>query len=293
MRWPRRSPLLPLVLLVLLGEGCRRSRTPSEDAGTPEPGLQGSLTVKGSDTLVVLGQRWAEHFMAAHPGARIQVTGGGSGTGIAALINGSTDIAMSSRPIQDAERRQVRQRSPQGPLQFPVARDGITFYVHERNPVDSLSLAQLQAIYLGDLRNWKDVGGADAPIVIYSRESSSGTYVFVKEAMLHGQDFTERAQLLPGTAAVVNAVSLEVHGIGYGGAAYARGVKELKLRVGATDEAVPPTPDTLRSGAYPLSRELYFILPGEPSGPARAFMEHVLSPEGQALVTEAGFFPVK
>jgi phosphate transport system substrate-binding protein len=238
--------------------------------------------MKGSDTLVILGQRWAEHFMKAHPGARIQVTGGGSGTGIASLINGTTDIAMSSRPMQDAEKQQVRRRWPQGPVELAVARDGITFYVHESNPVDSLSLAQLQAIYLGDTRNWKDVGGADAPIIVYSRESSSGTYVFVKDAVLKGQDFTERAQTLPGTAAVVNAVSLEPHGIGYGGGAYARGVKELKVEG-----------TTLQSGAYPLSRELYFELPREPQGLSRVFIDYVLSPEGQRIVTDAGFLPVK
>ncbi|OJH39373.1 phosphate ABC transporter substrate-binding protein [Cystobacter ferrugineus] len=293
MRWPRRAPLLPLVLLALLC-GCRRSTsTSSEEAGTPAPGSLGSVTVKGSDTLVVLGQRWAEQFMKDHPGASIQVTGGGSGTGIAALINGTTDIAMSSRPMQDTEKQQVRRRWPRGPVELAVARDGITFYVHESNPVDSLSLAQLQAIYLGDLRNWKDVGGADAPIIVYSRESSSGTYVFVKEAVLKGQDFTERAQTLPGTAAVVNAVSLESHGIGYGGVAYARGVKELKVRADEQGEAVPPTPATLQSGAYPLSRELYFELPREPTGLTRSFIDYVLSPEGQRLVTDAGFFPVK
>jgi len=281
MRWPRRPPLLPLVFLLIWG--CRRpTTTPGEDAGTPAPALLRTVTVKGSDTLVILGQRWAEHFMKAHPGARIQVTGGGSGTGIASLINGTTDIAMSSRPMQDAEKQQVRRRWPQGPVELAVARDGITFYVHESNPVDSLSLAQLQAIYLGDTRNWKDVGGADAPIIVYSRESSSGTYVFVKDAVLKGQDFTERAQTLPGTAAVVNAVSLEPHGIGYGGAAYARGVKELKVEG-----------TTLQSGAYPLSRELYFELPREPQGVSRVFVDYVLSPEGQRIVTDAGFLPVK
>ncbi|WNG25012.1 phosphate ABC transporter substrate-binding protein [Cystobacter fuscus] len=293
MRWSPRHPLLlPLVLLALLG-GCRRPTRSGEEASAPAPGSLGTVTVKGSDTLVVLGQRWAEQFMKDHPGASIQVTGGGSGTGIAALINGTTDIAMSSRSMQDAEKQQARRRWPRGPVELAVARDGITFYVHERNPVDSLSLAQLQAIYLGDTRNWKDVGGADAPIIVYSRESSSGTYVFVKDAVLKGQDFTERAQTLPGTAAVVNAVSLEPDGIGYGGVAYARGVKELKVRVGEHDEAVPPTPATLQSGAYPLSRELYFELPREPTGLTRSFIDYVLSPEGQRLVTDAGFFPVK
>ncbi|ATB31859.1 phosphate ABC transporter substrate-binding protein [Melittangium boletus] len=292
MRWPRRSHLFPLVLLVLVS-GCRRPPKGSgEDAGTPPRGPEVMLTVKGSDTLVILAQRWAEHFMKAHPGARIQVTGGGSGTGIAALINGTTDIAMASRPLEDAERRQVRQKHPQGPVELAVALDGISFYVHESNPVSGLTLAQLKAIYLGDTTRWKDVGGEDKPIVVYSRESSSGTYAYVKERVLGGQDFTERAQTLPGTAAVVNAVSLERHGIGFGGAAYLRGVKALKVGRDA-QRAVFLSAETLRDGTYPLARELYFDLVRPPSGLAREFIDHALSPEGQRTVIDAGFFPVK
>jgi len=292
MRWPRRSHLLALVLLVLV-PGCRRPPKGSgEDAGTPTRSPEVTLTVKGSDTLVILAQRWAEHFMKAHPGARIQVTGGGSGTGIAALINGTTDIAMASRPLQDAERRQVRQKHPQGPVELAVALDGISFYVHEGNPVDTLTLAQLKAIYLGDITRWKDVGGEDKPIVVYSRESSSGTYAYVKERVLGGQDFTSRAQMLPGTAAVVNAVSQERHGIGFGGAAFLRGVKALKVGHDAK-EAVLLSAETLRDGTYPLSRELYFDLARPPSGLARDFIDHALSAEGQRTVIDAGFFPVK
>src|SRR5262249_6598587 len=160
----------------------------------------------------ILGQRWAEEFMKKNPTAKVQVTGGGSGTGIAALINGTTDIAMSSRPIKPAEADRVKERAPKGPVEIPVARDGVTFYVNEGNPVETLSIEQLKGIYTGELGNWKQVGGPDAPIVVYSRENSSGTYVFVKDEVLGGGDFTERAQTLPGTAAVVNAVSKEQFG---------------------------------------------------------------------------------
>jgi phosphate transport system substrate-binding protein len=252
-----------------------------------------TVTVKGSDTMVLIVQRWAEQFMKQHPGAKLQVTGGGSGTGFAALINGTTDIAMSSRPIKEAEKQQVRRRDPSGPVELPVARDGITFYVHETNPVDALTLAQLQAIYLGDVSNWKDVGGGDAPIVVYSRENSSGTYSFVKDAVLGGEDFTPRAQTLPGTAAVVHAVSRERNGIGYGGAAYAKGIKALSLKKDAASEPVAPTPENIRSGAYPLSRELFFYLPRPPAGATRDFIGYALSPEGQKIVTDVGYFPVK
>ena len=298
MRSPRASPL-PLVLLALV-LGCRRhGRGGAGDAGTPPPpevGLQGRVTVKGSDSMVVLCQRWAELFMKAHPGVSLQVTGGGSGTGLAALINGTTDIAMSSRPLEDAERQQLRQQHPSGPVELAVARDGITFYVHETNPVDALTLAQLAGIYQGDLTRWQEVGGAQAPIIVYSRESSSGTYAFVKQAVLGGQDFTERAQALPGTAAVVDAVAHELHGIGYGGAAYARsvkGVKVLKVKRREADLPVAPTPEHLQDGTYPLGRALYFDLPHEASGATQAFLEMVLSPEGQRLVSQVGYFPVK
>ncbi|WNG59618.1 phosphate ABC transporter substrate-binding protein [Archangium gephyra] len=293
---PQHCSLLALALLALLS-GCRRPPgSDGEDAGTrppPVPGLQGSVTVKGSDTMVLLGQRWAERFMKMHPEAKIQVTGGGSGTGLAALINGTTDIAMSSRPIKDAERQQAHQRSPSGPVELPVAVDGITFYVHESNPVEALTLEQLKTIYLGDTTRWKDVGGNDAPIVVYSRENSSGTYVFVKDAVLGGEDFTPRALTLPGTAAVVNAVGLERNGIGYGGAAYAKGIKELKVKKDAASEAIAPSPENIQNGTYPLSRRLYFYLPRQATGTTRAFLDYVLSPEGQELVTTVGYFPVK
>jgi phosphate transport system substrate-binding protein len=281
--------------LIALPSGCRRPSRSQADAGTPRvaAGPEDTVTVKGSDTMVLLGQRWAEHFMEQHPNVKLQVTGGGSGTGIAALINGTTDIAMSSRPIKDAELQQVRRRNPRGPVELIVAQDGITFYVHESNPVESLTLAQLMGIYLGDITNWKDVGGKDAPIVVYSRENSSGTYVFVKDSVLGGEDFTERAQTLPGTAAVVHAVAREKNGIGYGGAAFARGTRELKVKKDAHSEAIAPTADNIRSGLYPLARDLFFYLPREATGATRAFLDYALSPEGQKIVTDVGYFPVK
>jgi phosphate transport system substrate-binding protein len=224
---------------------------------------------------------------------KLQVTGGGSGTGIAALINGTTDIAMSSRPITDAEKQQVRERNPHGPVELTVARDGITFYVHESNPVEALTLAQLRGIYLGDITRWKDVGGKDAPIVVYSRENSSGTYTFVKDAVLGGEDFTVRAQTLPGTGAVVNAVARERNGIGYGGAAFAKGVRALKVKKDAQSEAIFPSEDAIRSGRYPLARGLFFYLPREATGATRDFIDYTVSPEGQKVVTAVGYFPAK
>jgi phosphate transport system substrate-binding protein len=253
--------------------------------------VAGNLTVKGSDTMVILVQRWAEEYMKKNPGAKLQVTGGGSGVGIAALINGTTEIASSSRPIKDAESEKLRARYNTPPTELAVAKDGVAFYVHASNPISSLTEEQLRSIYLGDITHWKQVGGPDAKIVLYSRENSSGTYVFVKDNLLKGEDYAANAQTLPGTAAVVNAVSREKFGIGYGGAAYAKGIKELKVKVGA--EEIAPTAEAVKSGKYPLSRNLFFYLRNKPGGEAKAFIDYALSPEGQALVTKVGYYPVK
>lgn len=258
---------------------------------TPAVAAAGTVTVKGSDTMVVLVQRWAEAFMKANPGTKVQVTGGGSGTGIAALINGTTQVAASSRAMKDAERAKVRGGESQAPVETSVAKDGVTFYVHESNPVAALSVAQLRGIYQGDITNWKEVGGRNAPIVLYSRENNSGTYVFVKDNLLEGEDFSPTAQTLPGTAAVVSATSKEPNAIGYGGAAYVTGVKELKVSSGG--DAVEATEENIRSGRYPLSRDLYFYTRGPPTGEVKAFLDFCLSPEGQQLVRKVGYFPIR
>ncbi len=253
--------------------------------------LAGTLTVKGSDTMVQLVQRWAHGFARGLPGTRVQVTGGGSGVGLAALENGGTELAASSRPITEAERARLRAQWGSEPVEHVVARDAVTFYVHASNPVGPLTVEQLAAIYLGDVTNWRELGGADAPIVVYSREGTSGTYAFVKERLLHGQDFTVRAQLLPGTAAVVNAVAEDPHGIGYGGAAFARGVRVVELDT--PRGPVPPSEATVGSGDYPLARELYLYRRAPGTADARAFVGWVLSEPGQQLVAAAGFFPVR
>jgi phosphate transport system substrate-binding protein len=251
-----------------------------------------AVTVKGSDTMVILAQRWAEEYMKKNPAKKVQVTGGGSGTGIAALINGTTDIASSSRAIKDAESAKVRDRYNTMPTETAVAQDGVAVYVNEGNPVQQLTVEQLQGIYLGDVTNWKDVGGPDAPIVLYSRENSSGTYVFFKEHVLGNEDFAASAQTLPGTAAVVNAVSRERNGIGYGGAAYAKGVKELKV-VAKDGQAYLPSAENVKAGKYPLSRPLFMYTRAKPQGEAKDFIDFCLSPAGQQIVTQVGYYPIK
>ena len=253
----------------------------------------GNLTVKGSDTMVVLGQRWAEEYMKKNPKTMIQVTGGGSGTGISALINGTTDICEASRAMKDAEKKQVAEKSGAPPIELPVAKDGLSVYVHESNPLSELTMAQLKAIFTGKVTSWKELGGPDAKIIPYSRENSSGTYVFFKEHVLENADYTSRAQNMPGTAAVVNAVAKEKFGIGYGGAAYSKGIKVLKIKKDASTAGVAPTDATIKDGSYPLSRPLFFYTRSKPSTEIKAFTDWVLSKDGQAIVVKVGYFPIK
>jgi phosphate transport system substrate-binding protein len=251
------------------------------------------VTVKGSDTMVILGQRWAEEYMHKAPEAQIQVTGGGSGTGISALINGTTDICMASRAMKAAEKAKMRDRYASMGVEIPVARDGLSVYVHSSNPMTEISMDQLRDVFLGKVTNWKELGGPDARIIVYSRENSSGTYVFFKDNVLAGRDYTPRAQTMPGTASVVNAVTKEKFGIGYGGAAYAKGLKILKLKKDAASPSVAPDQQTVTSGAYPLARPLFFYVRNKPSGDMKKFIDWVLSDEGQALIGKVGYYPIK
>ncbi len=263
------------------------AKGPGGDSGTR------TVTVKGSDTMVILGQRWAETYMSEHPGVSIQVTGGGSGTGIAALINGGTDVCEASRPMKDVEREQVKTRQGKDVKEIPVALDGVAIYVHQSNAIPFITSAQLKGIYTGKITNWREVGGDDRKIVAYSRENNSGTYVFFKEHVLANEDYAREIQTLPGTAAIVNAVSKDVASIGYGGIAYASGIRAVPVKKDADSEAVPPSLETVQNGRYPLSRNLYFYSAGEPLGEARSFVEWVLSPEGQKICEAVGYYPLR
>ncbi len=251
------------------------------------------ITQKGSDTMVLLAQRWAELFNKDHTDVDIQVSGGGSGTGIAALINGTTDIADASRTMKPDEKEKVKAKSGSDVVEIPVARDGIAIYVHPSNAVKQLTMAQLGDIYLGKITNWKDVGGKDAKIILYGRENSSGTYEFFKEHVLKKQDFASTTQTLQGTAGIVDAVSKDENGIGYGGAAYTKGLVQDLMLVNEQGTAVPPTKENIISGAYPLSRYLYFYLAQQPTGPIKDYIDWILSPAGQAITTEMEYFPLK
>lgn len=242
--------------------------------------------------MVILAQKWAEIYMKSHQDVIIQVTGGGSGTGISALINGSTDICTSSRPLKSSEMDKLKERYGSLGIEIPCAKDGITIFLNESNAVSELSIKQLGGIFSGKIRNWKEVGGPDAEIKLYGRENSSGTYVFFQEKVVKG-DYAPSCQTLPGTAAVVNAVSKDKYGIGYGGAAYASGVKHCKVKKDDKSPAFNATAESIAKGDYPITRYLYMYMRNRPTGETKAYIDWILSADGQKVVTEIGYFPVK
>lgn len=258
----------------------------------PSPGSC-TFNVQGSDTMVILGQRWASQYMAEFPAANISVTGGGSGTGLAALLNDTCHIAQSSRPMKPKERVDFARSFRARPLELAVALDGLAVFVHRDNPLTSLTVEQVRAIYVGRITNFREVGGPDQPITVYGRESNSGTYVTFKEMVLDNGDFAASTNFLAGTAAVINAVSADRSAIGYGGIAYGEGIKVLALAPDADSPALLPTEENVESGAYTLTRPLFFYLNPHRLTPCMAdFIRWVLSDEGQDAVGAVGYFPV-
>jgi phosphate transport system substrate-binding protein len=249
-----------------------------------------SVTVRGSDTMVILAQSWAEAFMAADPGTSVQVSGGGSGTGITALIEGTADVATVSRAIEPSEAEAIADERGAAPVVTEVAIDAIAIYVHRDNPLEALPLATVKEIFRGRVHDWSELGLDLGPVVLYSRENSSGTYAYFKEHVLDDEDFAAEAQTLPGTAAVINAVSKDEGAIGYGGIGYGGRVRIVPIEIG--DDAIPPTVDAARAGRYPLARPLLMVTAGEATGAAAAYIAFARSSEGQALVERLGFFPL-
>jgi len=251
------------------------------------------LSIKGSDTMVHLASSWAENFMAANPDIDLSVTGGGSGTGIAALLNGTTDICMASRSIKAKEIKLAAKKGITA-NQIVVARDGIAVIVNPENHIDKLTTEQIGKIYAGQISNWNQVGGPDENIIILSRESSSGTYVFFQEHVLMKQDYTPRARLMPATSIIVQSVEADKWSIGYVGLGYAveAGDKVKTLAVSDGGEFIIPSETTVKSGEYSISRPLYLYTNGEPTGKIKQFVDYCLSPEGQKIVRATGYITV-
>lgn len=256
-----------------------------------------TLQVKGSDTMVHLSSAWAEKFMQANPGMEVAVTGGGSGTGVSALINGTCDLANSSRDIKESERAAVRSKGAE-PKEYTVALDGIAVIVNPSNPLNSLSMNQIKQIYTGQAGKWKQVGGGDGKIVVYTRDSSSGTYAFFQEHVLGKKDYSVRARRLAATSAIVQAVSEDLNAIGYVGLGYVKeaGSKVKVLAVKAKDgdsQGVLPSEETVKNNAYPIARGLFVMGKGEPQGVIKAYIDFIMGSEGQAIVRDMGFVPLQ
>ncbi|HEY8491790.1 MAG TPA: phosphate ABC transporter substrate-binding protein [Dehalococcoidia bacterium] len=262
-------------------------------------GAATSIQVKGSDTMVNLGGAWAEAFMARRPDVSVAVTGGGSGTGIAALANGTTDIAQSSRAISQEERQKIAAAAGAEVREFVAGLDGVAVVVNPANPVDVLTLQQLSDIYSGRIRNWRDVGGRDQAMVVIARDTNSGTHEFFKEHVVRFRDpsleYGPNVMFLAASEAGVEEVASNPRAIAFVGLGYAArrdDLKVLRIRQDADAPAVLPTAETVRSGQYSIARPLYLYTVGEPQGVVKEYIDWILGPEGQEIVRELDFIPV-
>jgi len=262
-------------------------------------GAEESVQIKGSDTMVNLGQAWAEAFMKKNPRASISVTGGGSGTGIASLINGTCHIAQCSRSMKPAEIDQAKAKGID-PKQHIVALDGIAVVVNPKNPVSRLSFEELRGIFMGSITDWKQVGGRPGRIVVLSREVNSGTHIYFKEHILRRgkekgpEEYAPSALLLPSSQAIADEVAKNVNAIGYYGMGYIS--PQQKVIAVAKEEQgryVKPSLESVRKGQYPISRPLFWYTKGEPKGIVKELLGFVLSKEGQEIVVQMDFVPVK
>ena len=293
-----RNPLLIVRLLILglafLLIGCRATATLESQGGATAH----TIVNKGSDTLVNVALAWAEDYSRVQPNVGISVTGGGSGTGIAALINGTADIANASREMKPEEIKAAKANGIT-PVEFTVARDAIAVVVNPANPVSDLTLQQISDIYVGKITNWRQVGGQDRPIVLLSRESNSGTYVYFLEHVVRlGQKdskllFSPDTLLMPSSEGISAEVRQNPNAIGYDGLGYVTpDQKTLAVAPEKRGPYVLPSVATVNDGTYPISRPLYMYTAGEPTGQVKAFLDWVLT-DGQSVVSKLGFVPLE
>ncbi|MBZ0166505.1 MAG: PstS family phosphate ABC transporter substrate-binding protein, partial [Candidatus Omnitrophica bacterium] len=252
------------------------------------------LQIKGSDTLINLVQRLAEVYMEENPGEYIAVTGGGSGTGIAAMINDKCDIANASRLMKTKEISMAQDRGVQ-PKRVVIAMDGLSVITHPDNPINKLTTDQIGAIFRGDLKNWNEVGGQDRPITLYGRQSNSGTFVFFQDFILKG-DYSQKMNRMNGNAQIVEAIRKDVSGIGYVGVGYVKDATDLTIVKVASQQggpyASPLNEDDVKSGKYPIVRPLNQYVNGSPSPAVSKFLEFELGERGQEVVKQEGFFSI-
>ncbi|HEY64666.1 MAG TPA: phosphate ABC transporter substrate-binding protein [Caldilineae bacterium] len=295
-RWITGLLIFLLLGLTQLSMGC--GSQPSEMGEAHPSQAVETIENKGSDTMVNLALAWAETYMQLHPEVRISVTGGGSGTGIAAMINGTVDIANASRRMKPKEIEAAKANGIT-PVEFVVARDAIAVVVHPSNPVEGLTLQQISDIYTGKITNWKEVGGEDRPIVLLSRESNSGTYMYFLEQVVRLGDkesdllFSPDTLLMPSSEGISAEVRQNPNAIGYDGLGYV--TPDQKVLAIARDEAGPyvlPSVETVNDGSYPIARPLYMYTAGQPTGHIKEYLDWILT-DGQTLVLQLGFVPLK
>jgi len=290
---------VPLLLLVslLICSACGGS--PGQT--TPSARTSAYIQNKGSDTIVNLALAWAERYQTEHPDISISVTGGGSGTGIAALINGTVDIANASRAITADEIKQAKANGV-NPVQVVISRDAIAVVVNPQNPVRRLTLQQISDIYSGKINNWTGVGGDDRPIVRLSRETNSGTHVYFLQTVIRLGDpknttlFSTDTLLLPSSEGIINEVRQNPNAIGYDGLGYIPPDlmnSVIAVAVDAGGAYVIPSITTVNNNSYPVSRDLYMYTNGQPTGAIKDYLNWILSPEAQKIVADLGFVPIK
>jgi len=287
---------LVLSLLCISLTACQFSNSPGGEPANPQ--TQTTIENKGSDTIVNLALAWAEAYQSVDPSVSISITGGGSGTGIAALINNTAQLANASRAIKEEE-RQAALANGIDPYEIVIARDAIAIIVNHANPVEQLTLQQLSDIYAGKIDNWREVGGDDRPIVRLSRETNSGTHVYFLETVLRLGDskstllFDPRTLLLPSSEGITTEVRDNPNAIGYDGLGYV--THEVKVLRIASDPAGPyvlPSAQSVNEGTYPISRDLYMYSNGAPQGLLKTYVDWILSPTAQDIVLDLGFVPV-
>jgi phosphate transport system substrate-binding protein len=277
-------------LIVLFVCSCLRSGNTSLASNT--------IQIKGSDTIVNLIQDWSENFIKKDPSFNIGITGGGSGTGFAALINGTCDIAMSSRKIEQKEIELAKIKGIE-PVEFKVGLDGLVLIVNKNNPISKLTLDQIRDIFIGKITNWKELGGDNLKIVILSRESNSGTNVFFKESVLRQnnknskEEFAVQSLMMPSSQAIYDEVRQNPNAIGYVGMGFVNTfVKSLAIARSENEGYVKANVQTVADSSYPISRPLYLYTNGNPQGIVNTFIDYALSDEGQSIVLKEEFVPV-
>ncbi|MCZ7557063.1 MAG: PstS family phosphate ABC transporter substrate-binding protein [Bacteroidia bacterium] len=274
----RRTLVAAIILAFFLG-GCGSGSDTTTDT-------RSSVRIKGSDTMLLLTTRWAEDFMRVHPRIAVYADGGGTETGIEALIEGETDLCAASRTLRAEEVRRLLQKRGSLGISVLTAKDALSVYLHPDNPVGSLTIEQITGLFTGEIRNWRTVGGADLPVTVISRPPNSGTFLFFEEHVLQGRPYSRDAETVASTDAVIRRVRELPGAIGYGGLPFGEDLRHVAV------DGIKPTADNVRNGSYPISRYLYLYASRPLEGELKLFVDWVLSNAGQTVVRNVGYIPL-